>query len=41
MFKETFALLLTAKTAGRAVNVVTTGGVNACGHAEVLRVAIP
>jgi len=41
MFKETFALLLTAKTTGRAVNVVTTGGVNACGHAEVLRVAIP
>jgi hypothetical protein len=40
-FKETFALLLSAKLSGTKVNVITTGGVNACGHAEVLSVGIP
>lgn len=37
-FKESFAVLLSAKLTGKTVNVATTGGVHACGHAEVISV---
>lgn len=39
-YKETFALLLSAKLSGRSVYVVTTGGVHSCGHAEVSAVTL-
>lgn len=41
LFRETYALLLSAKLAGRAVSVSTTGAIDPCGHAQVLAVAIP
>ncbi len=37
-FKETFALLLSAKLTGKQVHIATTGVVHACGHAEVVSV---
>ena len=40
-YKETFAILLSAKLAGRVVNVTTTDNVHACGHAEVVSVGMP
>jgi hypothetical protein len=40
-YKETFALLLSAKLTSRTVYVTTTGGINSsCGHAEVLAVSL-
>jgi hypothetical protein len=40
-YRETYALLLSAKLSGRPVNVVTTGVIDPCGHAQVLVVAMP
>lgn len=40
-YKETFALLLSAKLAGKTVYVVTAGGISSsCGVAEVLSVSL-
>jgi len=39
-YKETFAVLLSAKLTGRQVYVITTGNVHPCGHAEVLSVVL-
>lgn len=40
-YKESFALLLSAKLTGRQVNVTTSGNVYAaCGHAEVISIGL-
>src|SRR5262245_12585444 len=41
LFRESYALLLSAKLTGQRINVSTTGAIDPCGHAQVLAVALP
>lgn len=40
-FKESYALLLSAKLTGKQVNISTSGSVDPCGHAQVVAVGLP
>ena len=40
-FKESYALLLSAKLTGKLVNIITTGAIDPCGHAQVASVGLP
>jgi hypothetical protein len=41
LFRESFALLMSAKLTSQKVNITTTGAIDPCGHAQVLVVAMP